>query len=61
MKFEINEEEKDFEKWIDQASEIPTVHDAQNSQSESYFGRNESLTPVHPAGKKVSVFTSKGD
>ena len=61
MKLEINEEEKEFEKWIDQASEIPSVHNAQNSQSESYFERNESLTPVHLAEKKVSAFTSKGD
>ena len=63
MKLEINEEEKEFEQWIDQASEIPSVHNAQNSQSEGYFERNESLTPtpIHPVEKKVSAFTTKNE
>ena len=59
MKLELNQEEKEFEKWIDQASEIPSVQEAQNSKSESYFEKKESLTPVHLAEKKVSAFSGK--
>ena len=61
MKLEVNEEEKEFEKWIDQASEIPSIQEAQNSKSESNFSKNESLTPVHLAEKKVSAFTGKAE